>query len=227
MKTTLFKSCFKSFFTILFKVSFLLVMMGILSGCRKTPKALTPIPRNEGAIVASGEPAGLIENSQKPPALDGGGTLNEEPFPIGSDIRFNETEEMQMEPSTLPERDLISGASADRESLSAYTIYFDYDRYSIRPEELAKVEAVADFLNAQKASMLKIEGHCDERGTEEYNRALGERRALSVREVLIRLGIDANRVSTESWGEDRPAIQGENEAAYAKNRRGEFILLRR
>ena len=71
---------------------------------------------------------------------------------------------------------------------------------------------------------VEIEGHCDVRGTEEYNRSLGERRALALREELIRLGIEASRVDTISYGEDRPAVAGNDEAAYRKNRRAEFVL---
>jgi peptidoglycan-associated lipoprotein len=85
---------------------------------------------------------------------------------------------------------------------------------------------VASFLrNAPPSVALLVEGHCDERGTEEYNRALGERRALAVREQLAMAGADVSRVVTRSYGEDRPADPGRTEAAYAKNRRGEFVVL--
>ena len=72
---------------------------------------------------------------------------------------------------------------------------------------------------------LLIDGHCDERGTEEYNRALGSRRALAVRKVLVEYGISPDRIRTRSWGEDKPVDPAHNEAAWAKNRRAEFILL--
>jgi peptidoglycan-associated lipoprotein len=71
---------------------------------------------------------------------------------------------------------------------------------------------------------VEVDGHCDERGTEEYNRALGERRALALREELISLGVDPNRIDTVSYGKDRPAETGHDEAAWRKNRRGEFLL---
>lgn len=105
------------------------------------------------------------------------------------------------------------------------TVYFDFDRSNVRSGERVKVEEVGLYLQRESRNGILIDGHCDERGTEEYNRALGERRALSVREYLVSLGIDANRVYTRSFGEDMPAVPGQNEAAYAKNRRGEFILL--
>jgi peptidoglycan-associated lipoprotein len=85
---------------------------------------------------------------------------------------------------------------------------------------------VANYFKQHSAEKLQIEGHCDERGTEEYNRALGERRALAIREYLVNLGVAADRVYTLSWGEDKPADTGHDEAAWGKNRRGEFILLK-
>ena len=75
------------------------------------------------------------------------------------------------------------------------------------------------------SAAVQVEGHCDERGTEEYNRALGERRALAAREALIGLGIASDRVDTISYGEDKPAVPGHNESAWSKNRRGAFVLL--
>jgi peptidoglycan-associated lipoprotein len=107
----------------------------------------------------------------------------------------------------------------------ANTVYFDYDRAAVRAGERVRVEEVAAYLKGKPGHMVKIEGHCDERGTEEYNRALGERRALAVREYLVNLGIQPERVHTISFGEDRPAEIGSSEGAWAKNRRGEFILL--
>ncbi|MCS1408921.1 MAG: Peptidoglycan-associated lipoprotein [Verrucomicrobia subdivision 3 bacterium] len=208
----------------LFKVSLLLVVFVAVAGCRKKPKGLTQIPGSEGAIVGSGNPAGLMEGYDGS-VLGGGGLLSGDLYPEGSDVAFSDSEGNGQ--SALPNRVSMAGTREDRDTLASYTVYFDYDRYSIPTKELAKVEAVADYLNEESDSMVKIEGHCDERGTEEYNRALGERRALSVREVLVRLGVAADRVTTESWGEDRPAVEGETESAYSENRRGEFVLLRR
>ena len=117
------------------------------------------------------------------------------------------------------------GWPENREIFKAYTVHFAFDSSAIGSSEKSKVASVADYLKANGAEAVRVEGHCDERGTEEYNRALGERRALAVREELIRLGIDAGRVDTISFGEDQPADQGHNEAAWKQNRRGEFILL--
>ena len=80
-------------------------------------------------------------------------------------------------------------------------------------------------IKADATAKLMIEGHCDERGTEEYNRSLGERRALALRESLAAMGIDPMRIRTISWGEDKPVDPGHDESAWKKNRRGEFVLM--
>ena len=112
----------------------------------------------------------------------------------------------------------------DRTIFEADTVHFDYDSTVIKDSEKTKLSAVADYLKEHNSDALEIEGYCDERGTEEYNRSLGERRALALREELVRLGLDPSRVDTVSFGEDRPADPGHNETAYKKNRRGEFVL---
>ena len=105
------------------------------------------------------------------------------------------------------------------------TVYFEYDKSTIKSGDVSKVERVASGIKGLAGKALRIEGHCDERGTEEYNRSLGERRAFAVREALMRAGLDPNLVDTISFGEDRPADPGHNEAAWSKNRRGEFIVI--
>jgi peptidoglycan-associated lipoprotein len=84
---------------------------------------------------------------------------------------------------------------------------------------------VADFLKQNPQAAVRVEGNCDERGTEEYNRSLGERRALAAREELVRQGITPDRVDTLSYGEDKPLDSGHNESAWKQNRRDDFILL--
>ena len=91
--------------------------------------------------------------------------------------------------------------------------------------EKSKIQAVASYLQANPRNAVQVEGHCDERGTEEYNRALGERRALALREELVMLGVSPVRVDTVSYGEDRPADPGHTKEAWEKNRRGAFVLL--
>jgi peptidoglycan-associated lipoprotein len=122
-------------------------------------------------------------------------------------------------------REEFENMLVDTNAFAGETVYFDFDRAAVRPGEASKVETVAAQLKEKSENKLLIDGHCDERGTEEYNRALGERRALSLREYLVNLGVSPDRIRTRSWGEDRPADPAHDEAAWTKNRRGEFILL--
>jgi peptidoglycan-associated lipoprotein len=115
--------------------------------------------------------------------------------------------------------------NADRAALAAYTVYFAYDSSLVRRSEMANVQSVADALAKDSSAKLLVEGHCDERGTEEYNRSLGERRALALRQALAKDGLDASRIRTISYGKDKPAVDGHDESAWSKNRRGEFVLL--
>ena len=102
------------------------------------------------------------------------------------------------------------------------TIYFDYDSYSLRPDALSALSQNADMIKQAPGVIVQIAGHCDERGTQEYNLALGERRALAVREHLMKLGVSGDRMVTISYGEEFPAEMGSSESAWAKNRRAEF-----
>jgi len=103
-------------------------------------------------------------------------------------------------------------------------VFFDFDKSDLKGEARATIESQAEWLKANPGVTVTIEGHCDERGTREYNLALGDRRANSVRSYLIALGIDANRVSTISYGKERPEVLGSNEWAWAQNRRGVMIV---
>jgi len=113
----------------------------------------------------------------------------------------------------------------DRAALAAYTIHFAYDSSVIRGSEQASLQSVAQALAADPNTKLLVEGNCDERGTEEYNRSLGERRALAAREALAKLNVDPMRVFTRSYGKDKPVDTGHDDAAWTKNRRDDFVLL--
>ena len=105
-------------------------------------------------------------------------------------------------------------------------IYFDYDSYEIKPEFQALIEAHARFLKANGSRRVAIEGHTDERGGREYNLALGQRRAEAVRRALVLLGVPDNRLEAVSFGKEKPAVPGNDEAAYAQNRRAELVYRR-
>jgi peptidoglycan-associated lipoprotein len=182
-----------------------LVLTIAASGCRKKPVGLTNLPGAGTQRVGDGDRAGAIRPPEPVPT---------ESNPFGTPIGT---------PSNSS--DLHKGWKEDAQALKSETVYFDFDSSVIKAGEKPKVAAVADYLKANSAAAVRVEGNCDERGTEEYNRSLGERRALAVREELIRLGIDATRADTISYGKDKPAVPGTGESVWKQNRRDEFIVL--
>ena len=112
-------------------------------------------------------------------------------------------------------------------NLTFQTIYFDYDKSSINDNQRSAMEKNAQLLSRYKSVKIRIEGHCDERGTEEYNQALGQRRADAVKNYLSNYGISIYRINTVSYGEMKPVNQNHNEAAWSKNRRCEIIITAR
>ena len=124
-----------------------------------------------------------------------------------------------------PARGNFNPNDADYQTLAADTIYFAFDSSTIPGAERGKLAQVAEWLKANPGHGLFLAGHADKRGTPEYNRALGERRALAVREYLVGLGLPAASLFTNSYGSDRPAVQGDTEEAYAKNRRVEIGVI--
>lgn len=114
--------------------------------------------------------------------------------------------------------------SAEIAAFEKDDIFFDYDKASLKPESRKVLSGKATFLNTHPQMKVKVEGHCDERGTSEYNLALGERRAKAAQDYLVFLGIKADRISIVSYGEEKPLDPGNNEAAWAKNRRDHFVI---
>lgn len=215
------------------------------AGCRNLDEGITPIPgsaetvpgiggntpppfppvdstfRSTFANNSGGGFEGDLGNPAPPPSDpsfsmdDGSGGFNGT-----GDNSFGEgVSEMTGDP--LDEDDF----NIDRNYFASNVVYFGFDLSSVDASEGPKIEEVATYLRADPAVMLKVEGHCDERGTEQYNLALGERRALSIRQYLVDLGIEPDRVQTISYGEAVPADSNTTEDAYARNRRGEFLLL--
>jgi len=107
----------------------------------------------------------------------------------------------------------------------AAMVHFDYDRSDIRPADQAVLDRKADLLRTYPQLRIRIAGHADDRGSDEYNLALGNRRAASAKRYLVAKGIGDDRITIISLGEERPLDPGQNEAAWAMNRRGEFELL--
>ena len=122
------------------------------------------------------------------------------------------------EPATPPDGD---GSAMN---FAAETIFFAFDDYTISMDGQDRLNQLSDHMKSSGSAVVQIEGHCDERGSIEYNLALGERRAQSVKNYLVQLGIDPARVTTISYGEEKPSVEGHDESAWSKNRRSEFIL---
>lgn len=103
-------------------------------------------------------------------------------------------------------------------------VYFAFDDYSLDSSSQAQLNKLNEYLKANGKAVVQVEGHTDERGSVEYNLALGQRRAQSAKNYLVQLGTDASRLPTISYGEERPAVEGADESAWSKNRRDEFVL---
>jgi len=113
-----------------------------------------------------------------------------------------------------------------RTSAPMLPVYFEFDQFDVRDDQQSRIEGNATFLRSESGARVRVEGNCDERGTNEYNMALGERRALSGKNYLVNLGIDANRIETLSYGEERPLLHGHDELSWAQNRRDDFVLVK-
>jgi outer membrane protein OmpA-like peptidoglycan-associated protein len=165
------------------------------------PGPAQPLPPGGRGGIPGGNPVG--------PNPGGGTTIVEIP-PENADLgqNFNGS---QME---------------DRDMFLAQMVHFDFDSSAMRPDDLPKVEVVAQHMIQNPTHSLLVEGHCDERGAEDYNLSLGERRALAVVDELLRFGVGPDRIRTTSYGEKIPITDGITEEAFAQNRRGEFVLLR-
>jgi peptidoglycan-associated lipoprotein len=110
------------------------------------------------------------------------------------------------------------------ESAALRDVFFDFDRYDVRTGDKGTLDENAKWLKSNQAALLLIEGHADERGTNEYNLALGERRAKATRDYLVSVGIDAGRITVISYGEERPVCTEKTEACWTKNRRAHFLV---
>jgi len=205
----------------LVKLSSLLAICAALSltgfGCRKGLDKTTHIPKGANPTVAGDVPSGPTDVG---PGTPPGPTTGVDNTGVGS--------------TGLPKSsEGIAAAKGDftnwienRDEFKAQTVYFDFDKSNVKPGEVAKLEEVARRMKSSfQGKALRVEGHCDERGTEEYNRSLGDRRANTIREKLVELGLSADLIPTISFGEDKPAETGHDDAAWKKNRRGELILL--
>ena len=116
----------------------------------------------------------------------------------------------------------LGRASEEVRNTLAARIHFDLDKSNIRSDDMGLLDQKVAILQANPDLRIRVAGHCDERGSDEYNLALGNRRAQSAKQYLVSHGIDASRIETQSWGEERPAVDGHDESAWSQNRRDEF-----
>jgi peptidoglycan-associated lipoprotein len=151
---------------------------------------------------------------KQPPATDDRGRV--EPPPA--------TDTADADAARRAEEEARRAREAARASIQDM-IFFDFDRSDLREDARQTLQSKAEALRQFPDIRVRIEGHADERGTVEYNLALGERRADAARAYLIDLGIDPDRMTTISYGEERPQVQGSNEAAWSQNRRDEFVII--
>ncbi len=134
---------------------------------------------------------------------------------------FEETKET---PTTLEDPDSLLAKLNAQKVLG--TIYFEFDKSDLLSESLEQLRKNAEWLKANPGRRVRIEGNCDERGTVEYNLALGDRRAVAAKNYLLKAGIEASRIETISYGEEHPVDPGHNESAWQKNRRDDFVLIK-
>ncbi len=175
------------------------------TGCESAPAEDTqPVPEavNDPEGGFNGGAGGGFENGGKPGSWQAGGAVD------GAD----------------PDGWTLADPSGNR--LGMPIIYFAYDSDLLVPSETAKLDSISAYLANKPVLALVIEGHCDQRGTDEYNRALGERRANAIREYLVGHGLADNRIKTISYGKDKPAVQGSGESVWSQNRRGVPVPMR-
>jgi peptidoglycan-associated lipoprotein len=160
---------------------------------------------------------GLIGCSTTPPPSEelavGQSDLTQESEAKGASVE----EQSSMSSETIPQHEEMAGME---------TVYFDFDQFTLSSEARETLANNAKYLQANSGVQVVIEGHCDERGSDEYNLALGESRALAAKNYLVSLGVNETRLSVISYGEEKPAVMGSDEDAWAQNRRAEFKAVR-
>lgn len=195
-------------------------LVGGSVGCSKKPKNLTPLPAGQTGAAAPTDSVPLDGTGGTSP---GAGRLPGSDTGVGGTDLSNTGAGLGNE-GLNPNLDARNKLE-NREIFANDNVYFDFDKFNVKPQYMANITKVADYLKSHPTDSLLVEGHTDDRGTEEYNLALGERRAQSVRDRLVSAGVSGDRITTISYGKEKPAVIGNTEEAFAKNRRGVFVLL--
>jgi peptidoglycan-associated lipoprotein len=183
-------------------LSSLLLMGLIISGCAKKPATTAAT----AAPAPAPEPVPRAAAPQAPSTSAAPSTAAPAPAPLAGPAA----------PRPSPKEFSAVDALKD--------IHFEFDKYDIRPEDTRALDANASWLKSNAENLVLIEGHCDERGTNEYNLALGERRAKATMNYLVSQGIQANRITIISYGEERPVCNEKTDSCWAKNRRAHFLV---
>ena len=199
----------------------------MLTGCpKKTVKTQEPTIKTAEEVTAEKEQAAKIEAEREARETREREAKEAREKELAK-IREEETkkaQEKEFEKSLVARKEPgIEGQVLESRMLK--DIHFDFDEYNVRPEDAEALKDNAALLMKYPSVKIQIEGHCDERGTVEYNLALGERRADSTKRYLVSLGVSPDRIATISYGEERPLDPGHNEEAWAKNRRAHTVIL--
>lgn len=193
------------------------VMALFLTGCPKRPDVVETVPRPSAQQGEIGRPA-------PPPAPK---AASEEKSPTEVAVQPTDTrpaaETGVVPEAKIAEAEVGQGAAAAVQAIELKDIYFDFDQSAIREDSRKLLNENAEWFRKHSAAKVTIEGHSDERGSSEYNLALGERRARATRDYLVAAGIAANRIGTISFGKERPFVSGHDESAWKWNRRAHFV----
>ena len=181
----------------------------MITGCSKQPNL-----ENAAQAGQSTQSVNTQNMNQNGSALNGKETVN--------------TQNANVQEQTIGEGTKITLTAKQKfaKKLANIVVYFDFDKYNIRPDQWPKVEKLAKLIESNPANYtVRIEGNCDERGTIEYNLALGEKRALAAKQYLVSKGVSPDRITIISYGKSRPLDPAHNEYAWAKNRRDHFVII--
>lgn len=210
------------------KATMKLVLVGIfagfvilpLSGCGEKKVQVAPSEETARVEDTASAPAPAPENTSEPAVVVKPRETTKTAKVVAP---VKEEGAGASEPLDTPPPSKDVAPAAARADLALLPLYFDFDKSVVRPDQVAKIEGNALLLKSNPEVKVRIEGNCDERGTNEYNMALGERRATSALKYLVNLGVTEDRLTTLSYGEEKPVNPGHNEAAWAENRRGDFV----
>ncbi len=204
----------------------ILMMTAVLTGCPKKPtivkeEAKAPAPEAKAETKGADEAKARAEAEAKAKAEAEARAKRE----AEEKARAEAEAKAKAEAAAKAAKEAAAKAEAKvTEEFRLEDIHFDFDKSDIKEKDREILKGLADWLSKNKSAKIQVEGHCDERGTNEYNLALGERRAHSAKQYLVTLGVAKDRISTISYGEEKPLCTEANEDCWAKNRRGHFAI---